>query len=109
MSKQAPVSKPIDSLLPTDVDGFDFLAELAMDMRWSWMPQSSTVPRGIGIWPWSNNDQGVTPDVVMACGGDVPKLETLVAVSIMREQLPYLKIRVVNVVDLMKLQPQRLR
>jgi xylulose-5-phosphate/fructose-6-phosphate phosphoketolase len=60
---------------------------------------------GIGIWPWASNDQGVAPDVVMACCGDVPTLETLAAVSIMREHLPDLKIRVVNVVDLMKLQP----
>ncbi len=62
--------------------------------------------RGIGIWPWASNDQGAAPDVVMACCGDVPTLETLAAVSIMREHLPELKIRVVNVVDLMKLQPQ---
>ena len=61
---------------------------------------------GIGIWQWASNDQGVAPDVVMACCGDVPTLETLAAVSIMREHLPDLKIRVVNVVDLMKLQPQ---
>jgi xylulose-5-phosphate/fructose-6-phosphate phosphoketolase len=61
---------------------------------------------GIGIWQWASNDQGAEPDVVMACCGDVPTLETLAAVSIMREHLPELKIRVVNVVDLMKLQPQ---
>ncbi len=61
---------------------------------------------GIGIWQWASNDQGVAPDVVMACCGDVPTLETLAAVSILRERLPALKIRVVNVVDLMKLQPQ---
>jgi xylulose-5-phosphate/fructose-6-phosphate phosphoketolase len=62
--------------------------------------------QGIGIWQWASNDQGAAPDVVMACCGDVPTLETLAAVSIMREHLPQLKIRVVNVVDLMKLQPQ---
>ncbi|MCK9619210.1 MAG: phosphoketolase family protein [Methylobacter sp.] len=62
--------------------------------------------KGIGIWQWASNDHDVAPDVVMACCGDVPTLETLAAVSIMREQLPELKIRVVNVVDLMKLQPQ---
>jgi xylulose-5-phosphate/fructose-6-phosphate phosphoketolase len=62
--------------------------------------------RGIGIWQWASNDTGVEPDVVMACCGDVPTLETLAAVSIMRVRLPQLKIRVVNVVDLMKLQPQ---
>jgi xylulose-5-phosphate/fructose-6-phosphate phosphoketolase len=61
---------------------------------------------GIGIWSWASNDREVAPDVVMACCGDVPTLETLAAVSIMREHLPELKIRVVNVVDLMKLQPQ---
>jgi xylulose-5-phosphate/fructose-6-phosphate phosphoketolase len=59
---------------------------------------------GIGIWPWASDDG--EPDVVMACCGDVPTLETLAAVSILREQLPELTIRVVNVVDLMKLQPQ---
>ena len=60
---------------------------------------------GIGRWDWAGNDQGVTPDLVMACCGDVPTLETLAAVSILRQQLPDLVIRVVNVVDLMKLQP----
>jgi xylulose-5-phosphate/fructose-6-phosphate phosphoketolase len=60
---------------------------------------------GVGIWEWASNDRGAEPDVVMACAGDVPTLETLAAVSILREQLPELKIRVVNVVDLMKLQP----
>ncbi len=64
---------------------------------------------GIGIWQWASNDQGdkdgVGTDVVMACCGDVPTLETLAAVSILREYLPALKIRVVNVVDLMRLQP----
>jgi xylulose-5-phosphate/fructose-6-phosphate phosphoketolase len=61
---------------------------------------------GVGVWQWASNDQGSEPDVVMACCGDVPTLETLAAVSIMREHLPGLKIRVVNVVDLMKLQPE---
>jgi xylulose-5-phosphate/fructose-6-phosphate phosphoketolase len=61
---------------------------------------------GVGIWQWAGNDLGLAPDVVMACCGDVPTLEMLAAVSIMREHLPDLKIRVVNVVDLMKLQPQ---
>jgi len=60
---------------------------------------------GIGIWQWASNDQGSEPDVVMACSGDTPTLELLAAVSILREHLPELKIRVVNVVDLMKLQP----
>ncbi|MDP2337400.1 MAG: phosphoketolase family protein [Bacteroidota bacterium] len=61
--------------------------------------------KGIGIWQWAGNDQGTEPDVVMACCGDVPTLETLAAVSILREHLQDLKIRVVNVVDLMKLEP----
>jgi xylulose-5-phosphate/fructose-6-phosphate phosphoketolase len=60
---------------------------------------------GIGIWEWASNDAGVDPDVVMACAGDVPTLEILAAVSLLRELLPELKVRVVNVVDLMKLQP----
>jgi len=61
---------------------------------------------GIGIWPWASNDQDNDPDVVMACCGDVPTLETLAAVSLLRQYFPDLKIRVINVVDLMKLQPQ---
>jgi len=60
---------------------------------------------GIGIWTWASNDSGQDPDVVMACCGDVPTLETIAAVSILRQQIPDLKIRVINVVDLMKLQP----
>jgi len=60
---------------------------------------------GIGIWEWASNDQGADPDVVMACCGDTPTLEILAAVSILREHLPDLRIRVINVVDLMKLQP----
>ena len=60
---------------------------------------------GIGIWGWASNDQGCEPDVVMACAGDVPTLETLAAVDLLRRHLPDLKIRVVNVVDLMTLQP----
>jgi xylulose-5-phosphate/fructose-6-phosphate phosphoketolase len=61
---------------------------------------------GLGIWEWASNDAGEDPDVVMACAGDVPTLETLAAVEILREHFPELKIRVVNVVDLMTLQPQ---
>jgi len=61
---------------------------------------------GIGIWDFASTDQGIEPDVVMACAGDVPTLETLAAVDILRRELPDLKIRVVNVVDLMTLQPQ---
>lgn len=73
-----------------------------------WLTMDAAVKHcseGIGIWQWASNDQAVAPDVVMACCGDVPTLETLAAVSILREHLPDLKIRVVNVVDLMKLQP----
>jgi xylulose-5-phosphate/fructose-6-phosphate phosphoketolase len=61
--------------------------------------------RGIGIWEWASNDQGVDPDVVLGCAGDIPTLETLAAAAILREHLPELKLRVVNVVDLMRLQP----
>ncbi|HJW68746.1 MAG TPA: phosphoketolase, partial [Candidatus Binatia bacterium] len=60
---------------------------------------------GIGIWEWASNDKGSDPDVVMACCGDVPTLETLAAVDILRQRVPEVKIRVINVVDLMKLQP----
>ncbi len=63
--------------------------------------------RGIGIWEWASNDEGhALPDVVMARAGDIPTLETLAAVSILREELPDLRVRVVNVVDLMRLQPE---
>jgi xylulose-5-phosphate/fructose-6-phosphate phosphoketolase len=73
-----------------------------------WLAMDAAVKHcseGIGIWQWACNDQRSEPDLVMACAGDVPTLETLAAVSILREQLPELKVRVVNVVDLMKLQP----
>ena len=60
---------------------------------------------GIGIWEWASNDKGGEPDVVMACCGDVPTLETLAAVDLLRQHLPELKVRVINVVNLMKLQP----
>jgi len=62
--------------------------------------------KGIGIWEWASSDKGGGPDVVMACAGDVPTLETLAAVDILRQKFPELKVRVVNVVDLMTLQPQ---
>ncbi len=61
---------------------------------------------GIGIWEWASHDKGTDPDVVMACAGDVPTLETLAAVDLLRQQVPDLKIRVINVVDLMRLQPE---
>ena len=62
--------------------------------------------RGLGIWEWASNDDEGEPDVVLACCGDVPTLETLAAAAILRERLPELKVRVVNVVDLMRLQPE---
>jgi xylulose-5-phosphate/fructose-6-phosphate phosphoketolase len=61
--------------------------------------------RGIGIWEWASNDAGTEPDVVLACAGDIPTLEVLSATAILRERLPELKVRVVNVVDLMRLEP----
>ncbi len=61
--------------------------------------------RGIGVWSWASNDQGVEPDVVLACAGDVPTLEVTAATAILRERLPDLRVRVVNVVDLMRLEP----
>ena len=73
-----------------------------------WLPIEAAImhcTEGIGIWQWASNDQGTEPDVVMACCGDTPTLEILAAVSILRRHLPDLKIRVINVVDLMKLQP----
>jgi xylulose-5-phosphate/fructose-6-phosphate phosphoketolase len=62
--------------------------------------------RGIGIWDWASNDEGGEPDVVLGCAGDVPTLETLAAAALLRRHLPDLKVRVVNVVDLMRLQPE---
>ena len=73
-----------------------------------WLDMESAIAHcttGIGIWEWASTDNGVEPDVVMACCGDVPTLETLAAVDLLRRDLPDLKIRVVNVVDLMTLQP----
>jgi len=74
-----------------------------------WLTMDAAVvhcTEGIGIWQWASNDQGTEPDVVMACCGDTPTLEILAAVSMLRRHLPAIKIRVVNVVDLMKLQSQ---
>jgi xylulose-5-phosphate/fructose-6-phosphate phosphoketolase len=73
-----------------------------------WLPMDEAVihcTRGAGIWEWASNDDTGEPDVVMACAGDTPTLETLAAVALLREHLPELKVRVVNVVDLMRLQP----
>jgi xylulose-5-phosphate/fructose-6-phosphate phosphoketolase len=74
----------------------------------TWLPMDEAVlhcTRGIGIWEWASTDEGADPDVVLACAGDVPTLETLAAVDLLRRHLPELRVRVVNVVDLMKLQP----
>jgi xylulose-5-phosphate/fructose-6-phosphate phosphoketolase len=74
-----------------------------------WLDMASAIRHctaGVSVWEWASNDQGVAPDVVMACAGDVPTLETLAAVDILRQHVPDLKVRVVNVVDLMTLQPQ---
>jgi xylulose-5-phosphate/fructose-6-phosphate phosphoketolase len=74
-----------------------------------WLDMESAIKHcsvGIGIWEWASNDVDGDPDVVMACAGDVPTLETLAAVEILRGQFPKLKVRVINVVDLMTLQPQ---
>jgi xylulose-5-phosphate/fructose-6-phosphate phosphoketolase len=74
----------------------------------NWLSMDEAVihcTRGAGIWDWASNDQGAEPDVVMGCCGDVPTLETLAAVDLIRQHLPDLKVRVVNVVDLMRLQP----
>jgi xylulose-5-phosphate/fructose-6-phosphate phosphoketolase len=73
-----------------------------------WLPMNEAIQHctaGIGIWDWASNDGGSEPDVVMACCGDVPTLETLAAVDLMRKHLPMVKVRVINVVNLMKLQP----
>jgi xylulose-5-phosphate/fructose-6-phosphate phosphoketolase len=74
-----------------------------------WLDMDSAIKHGstgIGIWGWASNDQDSAPDVIMACAGDVPTLETLAAVDLLRRHLPELRIRVVNVVDLMTLQPR---
>jgi xylulose-5-phosphate/fructose-6-phosphate phosphoketolase len=74
-----------------------------------WLDMGSAVKHcatGIGIWPFASNDQGSEPDVVMACAGDVPTLEVMAAVDLLRRSLPDLRVRVVNVVDLMTLQPK---
>jgi xylulose-5-phosphate/fructose-6-phosphate phosphoketolase len=74
--------------------------------QWLTMDQAiKHCSEGLGIWEWASNDKGSEPDVVMACCGDVPTVETLAAVELIREHLPELKVRVINVVNLMKLQP----
>ncbi len=74
-----------------------------------WLDMDAAVKhctQGLGLWEWASNDRGGEPDVVMACAGDVPTLETLAAVDLLRRHAPGLKVRVVNVVDLMALQPK---
>lgn len=74
-----------------------------------WMDMEAAIKHcsaGIGVWEWASNDRGGEPDVVMACAGDVPTLETLAAVDLARQMIPDLKVRVVNIVDLMTLQPK---
>jgi xylulose-5-phosphate/fructose-6-phosphate phosphoketolase len=75
----------------------------------NWLDMDAAVKHctsGIGIWEWASNDKGYEPDVVMACCGDVPTIETLAAVDMLRDYAPDLKMRVINVVDLMTLQPR---
>ena len=76
-------------------------------LQQQWLDMDAAIKHctyGIGIWEWASNDRGTEPDVVMACAGDIPTLETLAAVDLLRQQVPDLKIRVINVVDLMTLQ-----
>ncbi len=76
---------------------------------WQWLPMDKAIVHcraGAGVWDWASTDGGADPDVVMACAGDVPTLETLAAVQILRDLVPNLRVRVVNVVDLMTLQPK---
>ncbi|MER9371150.1 phosphoketolase family protein [Mesorhizobium sp. M0491] len=78
-------------------------------LSWQWLPMDDAIIHcnaGIGIWEWASTDRGAEPDVVMACAGDVPTLETLAAVQILKHHAPDLRIRVVNAVDLMTLQPK---
>ncbi|HUH89766.1 MAG TPA: phosphoketolase family protein, partial [Lysobacter sp.] len=77
--------------------------------EWQWLDIDAAIEHcraGVGIWPWAGNDEGADPDIVMACAGDVPTLETLAAVTLLRQYVPDIRIRVVNVVDLMTLQPR---
>jgi xylulose-5-phosphate/fructose-6-phosphate phosphoketolase len=73
-----------------------------------WLPMDEAIlhcTRGIGIWDWASTDTGTEPDVVLACAGDIPTLETLAATDLLRRHFPDLRVRVINVVDLMRLQP----
>jgi xylulose-5-phosphate/fructose-6-phosphate phosphoketolase len=106
---------------PPDANSLLYITDLALrsrdrinvivagkQMQPQWLDMDAAIRHctaGIGIFEWASNDQQVEPDVVMACCGDVPTLETLAAVDFMRQHLPELKVRVINVVDLMTLQP----
>jgi xylulose-5-phosphate/fructose-6-phosphate phosphoketolase len=82
------------------------IAGKQMEPNWLSMDDAALhCERGIGIWHWAGNEAGGAPDVVLACSGDVPTLETLAAAALLREHLPALRVRVVNVVDLMRIQP----
>jgi len=109
--------------LPPDVNTTLCIAEQCLNSRnlinvviagkqpeLQWLEMEAAIKHchaGIGIWEWASSDRDGEPDVVMACAGDVPTIETLAAVKILREHLPMLKIRVINVVDLMTLEPQK--
>src|SRR5262249_38207712 len=75
----------------------------------SWLSMADAIlhcTRGIGIWEWAGTDAGADPDVVLACAGDIPTLETMAAADMLRQYFPDLRVRVVNTVDLMRLQPE---
>jgi xylulose-5-phosphate/fructose-6-phosphate phosphoketolase len=75
----------------------------------NWLDMDAAIAhctRGLGIWDWASSDAGSEPDVVLACAGDVPTLETLAAAALLREHLPELEVRVINVVDMMRLQSE---
>lgn len=107
--------------LPPDTNTLLFVADLCLRSRnyvnvivagkqpaLQWLSMERAIQHcksGIGIWEWASTDEGSEPDVVMACSGDIPTLETLAAVDLLRQQFPDVKIRVINVVDLMTLQP----
>src|SRR5439155_1640957 len=86
-------------------EAFIHIIDSMFNQHAKWLKTCNHCTEGLGIWEWASNDKGGEPDVVMACCGDVPTLETLAAVELIRKHLPELKVRVVNVVNLMKLQP----
>ncbi|MEJ2479222.1 MAG: phosphoketolase, partial [Acidihalobacter sp.] len=119
------VNKKADTIrvyLPPDANTLLFVADKCLRSRdfvnvivagkqpeLQWLDMESAVKHctaGIGIWEWASSDHDAEPDVVMACAGDVPTIETLAAVKLLRQYVPNLKVRVINVVDLMTLQPK---